>query len=73
MYARYADILILTSRRTTVLAVPRTIFAHAAGRSLGMMTRQPLILIYAESGFLRGCNGGASINSNLMIGIQSGN
>lgn len=57
----------------TVLAVPRTIFAHAAGRSLGMMTRQPLIPIYAESGFLRGCNGGASINSNLMIGIRSGN
>jgi len=57
----------------TVLAVPRTIFAHAAGRSLGMMTRQPLIPIYAESGCRRECNGGASIDSNLMIGIRSGN
>ncbi len=57
----------------TVLAVPHTIFAHAAGRSLGMMTRQLLILIYAESGFLRGCNGGASINLGLMIGIRLGN
>lgn len=56
----------------TVLAVPLTIFAHAAGQNLGMMTRQPLIPIYVESGFLRGCSGGASINSNLMIGIRSG-
>ena len=46
----------------TVLAVPRTIFAHAAGRSLGMMTRQPLIPIYAKNGFLRGCDGGVCIN-----------
>lgn len=46
----------------TVLAVPRTIFVHAAGRNLDMMTRQPLIPIYVESGFLRGCSGGASIN-----------
>lgn len=62
MYAQYAGILILMSPRTTILVVPHTIFAHAAGRSLGMMTLQLLIPIYGKSGFLRGCNGGASIN-----------
>ena len=56
----------------TVSAVPRTIFAHAAGRSLGMMTRQSLTPICAKSGFLMVCNGGVSINSSLMIGIRSG-
>lgn len=56
----------------TVLAVPRTIFAHAAGRNLGMMTRQSLIPICVQSGFLRGCNGGISINLSLMIGIRPG-
>lgn len=73
MYVRYADILILMSHRTTVLAVPRTIYAHVAGRSLGMMTQQPHIPIYAESGFLKGCNGGVSISQNPRIGILLGN
>ena len=55
----------------TVSGVPPTIFAHAAGQNSAMMTRQSLITIYVKSGFLRGCSGGASINSNLMIGIRS--
>lgn len=36
----------------TVSDVPRTIFAHAAGRSLDMMIRQQLIPICAKNGFL---------------------
>jgi hypothetical protein len=62
MYFRYAGTLTLMSRRMTVLAAPRTILSHAAGRSLDMMIRQPLTPIYVKSGFLRGCNGGANIN-----------
>lgn len=62
MYVLYAGILILISRRTTVLVVPTKPFAHAAGRSLGVVTRQSLIQICAENGFLKGRNGGASVN-----------
>jgi hypothetical protein len=31
-----------------------------------------LMMVYAGSGFLKGCNGGVIIKSNLMIGIQLG-
>ena len=65
------DILILMNRRMIVLDVLRTIFAHVAGRSLGMMILQQLMPTYAESGFLAECSGGVSINSNLMTGIRS--
>lgn len=62
MYVLYAGILILISRRATVLVVPAKLFVHAAGRSLGVVTRHSLISICAENGFLRGCDGGASVN-----------